>query len=229
MAENEYLALILHTCACWIKNSHNGKYKQVVQIFNFGSDTSRIGKTLNQTLDNLFVLDENHRLYSEHQFLLRRSPVRPNLRRSTSEGDNENVIRKAIPDLNLDTLVRSIRLASIPVSDLTIRKFCERARRDSGANLVFVVYLSESGVKTLSELVANYVLPLDDFLEQVEPAETREYDVPHEPRPLSGLRDSCDQIKTILTETLISTKRRSRESEKRNSNSSNTSSLNDCR
>ena len=229
MAENEYLALILHTCACWIKNSHNGKYKQVVQIFNFGSDTSRIGKTLNQTLDNLFVLDENHRLYSEHQFLLRRSPVRPNLRRSTSEGDNENVIRKAIPDLNLDTLVRSIRLASIPVSDLTIRKFCERARRDSGANLVFVVYLSESGVKTLSEMVANYVLPLDDFLEQVEPAETREYDVPHEPRPLSGLRDSCDQIKTILTETLISTKRRSRESEKRNSNSSNTSSLNDCR
>lgn len=226
MAENEYFALILHTCACWIKNSHNGKYKQVVQIFNFGSDTSRIGKALNQTLENLFVLDENHRLYSEHQFLLRRSPVRPNVRRSTSEGDNENVIRKATPELSLDTLVRSIRLASIPVSDLTIRKFCERARRDSGASLVFVVYLSESGVKTLSELIANYVLPLDDFL--VEQETRGEYDVPRETRPLSGLRDSCDQIKTILTETLISTKRRSRESEKRNSNTSNTFPSNEC-
>lgn len=229
MAENEYLALILHTCACWIKNSHNGKYKQVVQIFNFGSDTSRIGKTLNQTLDNLFVLDENHRLYSEHQFLLRRRPVRPNTRSSTGGGDDENVIRKATPELSLDTLVRSIRLASVPVSDLTIRKFCERARRDSGATLVFVVYLSESGVKTLSELVANYVLPVNDFIVEQEGAETRDYDVPNEPRPLSGLRDSCDQIKTILTETLISTKRRSRESEKRNSNTSNTASSNDCR
>lgn len=226
MADNEYLALILHTCACWIKNSHNGKYKQVVQIFNFGSDTSRISKTLCQTLENLFVLDENHRLYSEHQFLLRKSPVRPSVRRSAGDGDSE--VRKAVPELSLDTLIRSVRLASVPVSDLSIRKFCERARRDSGANQVFVVYLSESGVKTLSELVANYVLPIDDFLEEQAP-ERREYDVPHEPRPLSGLRDSCDQIKTILTETLISTKRRSRESEKRNSNSSNTSSLNDCR
>ena len=228
MADNEYLALILHTCACWIKNSHNGKYKQVVQIFNFGSDTSRISKTLCQTLENLFVLDENHRLYSEHQFLLSKSPVRPSVRRSAGDGDSESVVRKAVPELSLDTLIRSVRLASVPVSDLSIRKFCERARRDSGANQVFVVYLSQSSVKTLIELVSNYVLPIDDFLEEQGP-ERREYDVPHEPRPLSGLRDSCDQIKTILTETLISTKRRSRESEKRNSNSSNTSSLNDCR
>jgi hypothetical protein len=364
MPKPEFLGLILHTCACWVKNSHNGKYKQIVQIFNFGSDTSRIESSLACSLD-AFALDENHRLYSDQQFLLSRRVVRTTVRRNTA-ADDEAAIRKPKPDtpeLTVEALVRSVRLTSLPISDLSIKKFCEWAKRTTGAKFVFVVYMSESGVKTLGDLLANHVLPIEDLLygaiytantEQdtsltttglaglpdlaglsglsgpnmsiahglesalqnmsnsmsssgmwnslannsrtnsmscsimsdvtnsvaTNQTNSRTYSrpnsrsnsrptsrpesrpnsrpeskpnsrphsnntasdlplgasaglslprrpssgdhdsTPHDDRPLSGLRDSCDQIKNILSETLISTKRRSRESEKRASNSS---------
>lgn len=367
MPKPEFLGLILHTCACWVKNSHNGKYKQIVQIFNFGSDTSRIESSLACSLD-AFALDENHRLYSDQQFLLSRRVVRTTVRRNTA-ADDEAAIRKPKPDtpeLTVEALVRSIRLTSLPISDLSIKKFCEWAKRTTGAKFVFVVYMSESGVKTLGDLLANHVLPIEDLLYGATYTANTEQDTsltttglaglpdlaglsglsgpnmsiahglesalqnmsnsmsssgmwnslvnnsrtnsmscsimsdvtnsiatnqtnsrtysrpnsrsnsrsnsrptsrpesrpnsrpeskpnsrphsntasdlplgasaglslprrpssgdhdstPHDARPLSGLRDSCDQIKNILSETLISTKRRSRESEKRASNSS---------
>lgn len=363
MPKPEFLGLILHTCACWVKNSHNGKYKQIVQIFNFGSDTSRIESSLACSLD-AFALDENHRLYSDQQFLLSRRVIRTTVRRNTA-ADDEAAIRKPKPDtpeLTVEALVRSVRLTSLPISDLSIKKFCEWAKRTTGAKFVFVVYMSESGVKTLGELLANHVLPIEDLLYGATYTANTEQDTslttglaglpdlaglsglsgpnmsiahglesalqnmsnsmsssgmwnslvnnsrtnsmscsimsdvtnsiatnqtnsrtysrpnsrsnsrptsrpesrpnsrpeskpnsrphsnntasdlplgasaglslprrpssgdhdstPHDARPLSGLRDSCDQIKNILSETLISTKRRSRESEKRASNSS---------
>ncbi|UQL06510.1 PARP [Apis mellifera filamentous virus] len=190
MPKPEFLGLILHTCACWVKNSHNGKYKQIVQIFNFGSDTSRIESSLACSLD-AFALDENHRLYSDQQFLLSRRVVRTTVRRNTAV-DDEAAIRKPKPDtpeLTVEALVRSVRLTSLPISDLSIKKFCEWAKRTTGAKFVFVVYMSESGVKTLGDLLANHVLPIEDLLYGATYTANAEYDTSLTTTGIAGLPD----------------------------------------
>lgn len=223
--DTEYLfALTLTTCACWIKNSHNGKYRQLVQIFEFGENSFLASHSLsNRVVEEWTAIDENHKFYREHEFLLSRLPTRPQLRQrpTSTETGTGDILKKNKSELSAESIVRHIRMVSTPISDLCIKKFCEKIKRNCEAKFVFVVYLSESGIKTLSEILSDHLLPVD----QLQPIRLEEkmesnYDVPREPRPVSGLRDSCDQIKNILSETLQTTKRRSRENESRTSTGS---------
>lgn len=271
-------AVSLNTCICWSRDTQGvgvsgGRYRHLVQIHESQNENDAMDKLTKQynTLQNMIYFDERHRLFPTYEFIVSR--YRRNSDKATSvqrdrvdipfqvrpTNGNGNVIavvnetRKPAPEMNVEQLLRTIRLVSVPLIDPTVREMCKRLRNLTQANSTFVVLVSDTDIKNWCGALNPYIVPIENEVQQiVQPSATYRtinqngpsvnssdtngstnsqrgddntnrddernttdcsnepiYDILPETKPIplnnTGLRDSCELIKTMINESISTT------------------------
>lgn len=121
--------------------------------------------------------------------------------------------------INTEQILRTLRIISVPICDPTARKMCKQLREMGRARSTFIVLISDTDIKNWCGALAKYIVPINDHFPfndspTLSPHESVErigpvYDILPNTKPVSlmntGLRDSCELIKTMISESISTT------------------------